>query len=99
LTREFQPYLNFAAGSDGQPSQSAIDEEESDGKFALMCEEEEAFWRQSYNRLKQKIEQINRMVDNINYANHSDDTLRTLVSHRILEENLQDFLGVGEIPE
>ena len=38
------------------------------------------------------------MVDKIKYANHSDDTRRTLYEHkRILEQNLQEFLGVGDL--
>jgi excinuclease UvrABC nuclease subunit len=100
LLGEFQPYLNFAAESDTQAPQGEIDTEEPDGTFALMSEDEQAFRRQPYNRVKQKVEHINRMVDKIKYANHSDDTRRTLYEHkRILEENLQDFLGVDEIPE
>jgi excinuclease UvrABC nuclease subunit len=100
LLGEFQPYLNFAAESETQPPQGAIDAEEPDGTFALMSEDEQAFRRQPYNRVKQKIEHINRMVDKIKYANHSDDTRQTLYEHkRILEENLQDFLGVDDIPK
>lgn len=100
LLSEFQPYLNFAAENDTQSSQGEIDVEEPDGTFALMSDEEQTFRRQPYNRAKQKIEHINRMVDKIKYANHSDDTRRTLYEHkRIFEENLQDFLGVDDIPE
>lgn len=65
-----------------------------------MPEDEQEFRRQPYNRVKQKIEHINRMVDKIKYANHSDDARRTLYEHkRILEENLQDSLGVDDVPE
>jgi len=65
-----------------------------------MSDDEQAFRRQPYNRVKQKIEHINRMVDKIKYANHSDDTRRTLYQHkRILEENLQQFLDVDEIDQ
>lgn len=97
LLSEFQPYLNFAAESDAQPPQSVINTDAPDGSFTLISEDEQAFRRQPYNRAKQKIEHINRMVDKIKYANHSDDTRRTLYEHkRILEENLQEFLDVDD---
>lgn len=100
LLVEFQPYLNFSAERDTQPTDGEIDVEEPSGSIALMSEDEQAFRRQPYNRAKQKIEHINRMVDKIKYADHSDDTRRTLYEHkRILEENLQDLLGVDDIPE
>jgi len=100
LLSQFNPYLNFALESGTESSPGAIDIEKPDGTFALMSEEEQVFRRQPYNRVKQKIEHINRMVDKIKYANHSDDTRRTLYEHkRILEENLQDFLGVDDLPE
>jgi excinuclease UvrABC nuclease subunit len=100
LLNTFQPYLNFAAESNTQRPQDEIDVEEPDGTFALMSDEEQDFRRQPYNRAKQKIEHINRMVDKIKYANYSDDTRRTLYEHkRILEENLEDFLGVDDVPE
>jgi hypothetical protein len=98
LLGEFQPYLNFTTERDTQPTQGKININDPDGTFTLMSEDEQAFRRQPYNRVKQKIEHINRMVDKIKYANHSDDTRRTLYEHkRILEENLQDFLGVNEL--
>lgn len=99
LLDEFQPYLNFSAENDTHDNQNAIAIEDPDGTFTLISEEEQKFRQQSYNRVKQKIEHINRMVDKIKYANHSDDTRRTLYEHkRILEENLQDFLGVDDSP-
>jgi len=98
LLADFEPYLNFAAESEPEAPQGAIDPGTPDGTFALMSEEEQSFRRQPYNRVKQKIEHINRMVDKIKYANHSDDTRRTLYEHkRILEQNLQDFLGVEDL--
>jgi len=100
LLNTFEPYLNFGAETDTQQPPREIDVEEPDGTFALMSDEEQDFRRQPYNRVKQKIEHINRMVDKIKYADHSDDTRRTLYEHkRILEENLQDFLGVDDISE
>jgi len=100
LLETFQPYLNFTTESDTKTSQEVIDVKSPDGTFALMSEDERSFRRQPYNRVKQKIEHINRMVDKIKYANHSNDTRRTLYEHkRILEENLQDFLDIDDIPE
>lgn len=100
LLEEFQPYLNFAAESEAQSTQSEINVDNPDGTFKLLPEDEAAFRRQPYNRAKQKLEHINRMIDKIKYANHSDDTRRTLYEHkRILEENLQSFLDVDDVPE
>lgn len=98
LLADFAPYLNFAGESETEVPGDAIDTGTPDGTFALMSEDEQAFRRQPYNRVKQKIEHINRMVDKIKYANHSDDTRRTLYEHkRILEQNLQEFLGVEDL--
>jgi hypothetical protein len=98
LLADFDPYLNFAGESETEVLGDAIDTGTPDGTFALMSEDEQAFRRQPYNRVKQKIEHINRMVDKIKYANHSDDTRRTLYEHkRILEQNLQEFLGVEDL--
>lgn len=73
---------------------------EADGIFALISEEEQDFRQQPYSRVKQKIKHINRMVGKIKYANHSDATRQTLYEQkRILEENLEEFLGVEDIPE
>lgn len=100
LLGEFQPYLNFAVESDNQPLQGVLDIGEPDGTFALMAEDEQIFRRQPYNRAKQKIDHMNRMLDKIKYANHSDNTRRTFYEHkRIFEENLQKFLGVADIEE
>jgi hypothetical protein len=100
LLDEFQPYLNFSAESDKQSYQGEIDLKHPTDTFEFMPEDELAFRRQPYNRVKRKMEHINRMVDKIKYANHSDDTRRTLYEHkRILEEDLQDFLGVNDIPK
>jgi len=100
LLVDFQPYLNFAAEIDTRAPPGAIDVGNPSGTFMVMSEEEYEFRRQPYNRVKQKIEHLNRMVDKIKYANHSNDTRLTLYEHkRILEENLQDFLGIDDIPK
>lgn len=100
LLAELDPYLNFAAEIDAVPPQGEIDIDAPGGTFELMSDDEQAFRRQPYNRVKQKIEHINRMVDKIKYANHSDDTRRTLYEHkRIFQENLQQFLDVDEIDQ
>lgn len=98
LLNELQPYLNFTAETETQDQQGEIDIRNPNGTFSLMSDNEQSFRQQPYNRVKQKIEHINRMVDKIKYANHSDDTRQTLYEHkRILEENLQDFLGIDEL--
>ncbi|SEH56294.1 hypothetical protein SAMN05192561_10761 [Halopenitus malekzadehii] len=97
LLADFEPYLNFADGNNITVQIDTIDTGTPNGTFALMSKDEQSFRRQPYNRVKQKIEHINRMVDKIKYANHSDDTRRTLYEHkRILEQNLEEFLGVEE---
>lgn len=100
LLRGFHPYLNFSAEADTLQPQGEINVEDPDGIFTLMSDEEQAFRRQPYNRVKQKVEHINRMVDKIKYANHSDDTRQTLYEHkRIFDENLQNFLDIHDFPE
>lgn len=100
LLDEFQPYLNFTAENNPDAHSGVIDLENPDGTFRLISGDEKEFRRQPYNRVKQKLEHINRMVDKIKYADHSDDTRRTLYEHkRILEENLQDLLDVDDIQE
>lgn len=100
LLEEFQPYLNFDAESKTQSPRSEINVDDPDGTVMLLSKEEAAFRRQPYNRAKQKIEHINRMIDKIRYANHSDDTRRTLYEHkRILEKNLQKFLDIDDVPK
>lgn len=100
LLGEFEPYLNFASESDPGARSEVIDMENPDGTFLLITGDEKEFRQQPYNRVKQKLEHINRMVDKIKHADHSDDTRRTLYEHkRILEENLQDLLDVDDTPE
>ena len=100
LLKKSQPYLNFSAEINPQWHQDEIEVEEPDGTFAVILDEEKEFRRRPYNRAKQKIEHINRMLDKIKYADHSDDTRRILYEHkRIFEENLQEFLDIDNLPE
>jgi hypothetical protein len=94
---EFQPYLNFIDDQQSASKQGVIDVTGPDGIFCLISEKEQEFRRQPYNRLKQKIEHMSRMVDKIKYANHSEDTRKTLYEHkRILEESLREFLRIDD---
>ena len=61
----------------------------------LVSEEELVFRSDPYNRSKQKLEHLLRMMDKIKLAGHSEDTKKTLYEHkRILSENIAEFLGV-----
>ena len=92
-----QPYLNFEDASQETLSVS-IDVTQPDGTFHLLNEEERAFRQQPYNRAKQKLAHLDRMVDKIKFADHSEQTRATLYEHqRILQENLAEFLGVENI--
>jgi len=94
---EFQPYLNFIDDQQSASTQGVIDVTGPDGTFYLISENEQEFRRQPYNRVKQKIEHMGRMVDKIKYANHSEDTRKTLYEHkRILEESLREFLRIDD---
>jgi hypothetical protein len=97
LLGRLDPYLNFSAEIDASPLQSEVDVDEPDGTLTLMSDEELEFRRQPHNRVKQKIEHINRIVDKIEYADHSDDTRRAVYEHKqILDKNLQEFLGIND---
>jgi hypothetical protein len=66
-----------------------------DGKIQLVSESELAFRSEPYNRAKQKIDHISRMLDKIKISNHSDKTKKTLYEHqRIFHENLIEFLNI-----
>lgn len=100
LLADLNPYLNFTNESTTQELEDTIDTVRADGSLALMSDDELSFRRQPYNRVKQKTEHINRLVDKIKFANHSENTRQTLYEHkRILEQNLQDFLGVDEFDD
>lgn len=95
----YEPYLNFEDDPDTDNIETDVEPESPDGTVALISEEERGFRSQPYNRAKQKLEHLSRMVDKIKLANHGDDTKRTLYEHQaILEENLETFLGLNDNP-
>ena len=62
-----------------------------------MTEEEVQFRSQPYNRSKQKLEHISRMLDKIKLADHSDATRATVEEHhQILKDHLMEFLATDE---
>jgi excinuclease UvrABC nuclease subunit len=65
LLAEYQPYLNFDAEFEKAQAESPIRTDEPDGRIELMTEEEAEFRSQPYNRSKQKLEHISRILDKI----------------------------------
>lgn len=100
LLSHYTPYLNFDHEIEGVQNASSIDVDDPDGVIQLVSEDEREFRSEPYNRTKQKLEHLSRMVDKIRLAGHSDDTKRTLYEHhRILQENITEFLGVEDFEQ
>lgn len=97
LIAHFNPYLNNENES-RIPAEVDVDFSSPDGRVHLLDEEERAFRSQPYNRSKQKLEHLMRMIDKIKYAGHSDSTRETTYAHwAILEDNLSEFLDVDHL--
>lgn len=95
LLEEYDPYLNFADSVSTAGIDIDFDPTSPDDSVFLLSDDEWEFRAEPYNRTKQKLEHLSRMVDKIKLAGHSDDTKRTLYEHeRILRENIAEFLGV-----
>jgi hypothetical protein len=95
LLTHYRPYLNFTAEYDSAVTQTGIDIGSPGGTLQLITEDELEYRSLRYNRSKQKLEHILRMIDKIKLADHSADTRRTLYEHkRIFDENVAEFLGV-----
>ena len=95
LLSKYQPYLNFDAEISAPTKTAVIDLENPDGTIELVSKEELEFRSEPYNRSKQKLEHILRMMDKIKLAGHSKDTKETLYEHqRIFSENIAEFLGI-----
>ncbi|WP_049969015.1 GIY-YIG nuclease family protein [Haloferax prahovense] len=95
LLAHYRPYLNFEEVTAVGDVKTHIDPTCPDDSVALASDDEQRFRSEPYNRTKQKLEHISRMVDKIKLSGHSDDTKRTLYEHeRILRENLAEFLDI-----
>ncbi|KTG11403.1 hypothetical protein AUR64_03880 [Haloprofundus marisrubri] len=95
LLAHHSPYLNFGSEREYPDKSYDINLENPDGTVELLAESEQEFRSIPYNRSKQKLEHLSRMVDKIKYAGHSADTRKTLLVHQeILQENLAEFLDL-----
>lgn len=95
LLIKHRPYLNFDSEINGPSGTVPINIEDPEGTIELVSEEELQFRSDPYNRSKQKLEHIHRMLDKIKLSGHSDDTKKTLFEHqRIFYENMVEFLDV-----
>ncbi len=96
LLSHYRPYLNFNREISSPMQQTPLSIENPDGELQLLTEEELVFRSDPYQRSKQKLEHLLRMIDKIKIAGHSEETKKTLYEHqRILKENISDFLGVA----
>ncbi|KXA89209.1 hypothetical protein AKJ57_05680 [candidate division MSBL1 archaeon SCGC-AAA259A05] len=90
----FQPYLNLEDYRQIDPGDmDIINPENPSGKLRIISENESRFRRSAYNRAKQKLEHVSRMIDKIKFAGHTEETRKTVYEHmRILKRNLDKFL-------
>jgi excinuclease UvrABC nuclease subunit len=97
LLTEYEPYLNFEEEHSSSPPSMSINLNEPDGVFELITQEELEFRSEPYNRSKQKLEHLMRMIDKIRLAGHSEETRKTVYEHqRILQESMSMFLGIDD---
>ncbi|WP_159077155.1 GIY-YIG nuclease family protein [Halococcoides cellulosivorans] len=95
LLAEYRPYLNFDADVGASSAETEISVDDPDGTLELVTKDELEFRADPYNRSKQKLEHLLRMLDKIKLAGHSDDTKQTVFEHqRILYQNVVEFLDV-----
>lgn len=100
LLSSYRPYLNFEADISAPSGSIDIDIDTPDGTVALISEDEREYRSEPYNRAKQKLEHLLRMIDKIKLAGHSDATKRTLYEHqRIFSENVAEFLDLDSEEE
>jgi len=97
LLQEYEPYLNFESEVADVEPEAEIPVRSPDGSIQILTSDERQYRAASYNRCRQKMEHMIRMMDKINFAGHSDQTRRTFFEHhRILNENIEAFLGVAK---
>lgn len=100
LLTNYEPYLNFDGEATTPVTKESVDLENPAGTLQLLTEDELQFRSQCYNRAKQKLEHLLRMIDKIHLAGHSNDTKNTLYEHnRILQQNIAEFLGIDHLNE
>lgn len=91
-----QPYLNFESEITAPSGTILLDPEIPEGTIELVTEEELQFRSEPYNRSKQKLEHLLRMLDKIKLAGHSDETKKSFYEHqRIFYENVVEFLDIA----
>jgi len=97
LLSSYRPYLNFESEVSSSIQSEVIDLSNPDGVLELITEEELEFRSEPYNRSKQKLEHLTRMIDKIRLAGHSEETRKTVYEHqRILQKSMSEFLGVDD---
>ena len=97
LLSSHRPYLNFESEMSSSTQGDVIDLSNPDGVLELITEEELEFRSEPYNRSKQKLEHLTRMIDKIRLAGHSEETRKTVYEHqRILQKSMSEFLGVDD---
>lgn len=82
LLTEYEPYLNFEEGQSSSLPSTSINLNEPDGVVELITEEELEFRSEPYNRSKQKLEHLIRMVDKVKLSGHSKKTRKTVYTPR-----------------
>lgn len=93
LIAHHSPYLNFEEIS--LFPEHVINIDQPDGVIQLLSDEELKLRLHPYNRSKQKLEHLLKMIDKIKLAGHSNKTKKTVYQHQqILKENIAEFLNV-----
>ena len=92
LIARLNPYLNIESR---ETKEKDVDIENPTGRLNVISGEEAKFRKQPYNRTKQKLEHLERLLDKIKLAEHTQDTQKLLYEHLdVMEENLEEFLDV-----
>ena len=76
LSAHYSPYLNFSNEHKLPEKPAPIDIETPDGVTRLISEKEQEFRSQPYNRTKQKLEHLSRMIDKIKLAGRHRRNIR-----------------------
>lgn len=94
LIAALDPYLNI---ENIEKENENLDINNPTGRLNVISDEETKFRKQPYNRTKQKLKHLERMLDKIKLAEHTQDTQKLLYRHlELMENNLEDFLDVKQ---